>query len=106
MGVQIIQDNAHHWGLGVGFIHQLTHLVGEVLLGPALGDGDVPPAQQRPAGQECTTLFLPRLEGVFLSCLRMPSWDVEGASPSSTTAKGKARPGRRETSKAAAPGRA
>ena len=30
-------------------------------------------------------LLLPRLESVLLSCLRMPSWEIEGADPSSTT---------------------
>ena len=38
--VQIIQDNPHHLGLRtnlIGVIHQPTYLVGEVLLGSALG---------------------------------------------------------------------
>ncbi len=52
MGVQIIQDNPHHLGIRVGLVHQPTHLMGEVLPGPALGDGHVPPTPQRLTGQE------------------------------------------------------
>ena len=59
MGVQIIQDDPHYLDLGVGLVHQPTHLVGEVNHGAALGDGHVPPAPQRLTGQEQVARALP-----------------------------------------------
>ncbi len=40
-------------------IHQPTHLVGEVLPCPALGDGHLPPAPQRLTGQKQVARTLP-----------------------------------------------
>ena len=59
MGVQIIHDNSHYLDLRVSLIHQPTHLVGEVLAGPSLGDGHVPPTPQRFTGQEQVPGSLP-----------------------------------------------
>ena len=39
----------------------------------------------RSPGEYTTELLLPRLETVFFNRLRIPSWDMEGASPNSTT---------------------
>ena len=47
MGVQVVQDDPHHIGLGIGFVHQPLHLLGEVHERAPVGDGDVPPATVR-----------------------------------------------------------
>ena len=36
-------------------------------------------------GENAPLLLLPRLESVFLRRFRIPSWDMEDASPNSTT---------------------
>ena len=59
MGVQIIECDPHHLGLWIGFIHQPTHLMGEVLYGAPLGHRRLPPARQRLTGQEQVARPLP-----------------------------------------------
>ena len=152
--VQVVHDHPHHGGLRVSFVHQPTHLMGEVLHRAPLGHRHVTPARQRLTGQEQVAdalppvlvvlpqrnsgpgrqrwprlgqqlglglvkadhrpsgvirfvvqvqhvlhvghelgahlgdapfLLLPRLESVFLSRWRTPSWDMEDANPNSTT---------------------
>ncbi len=75
MSVQVIQNNSHHRGLRVGLIHQPTHLTGEVLLGPPLGDGHVSPALQRLAGQEQVPGALPSVLVVLSPRLSRLRWE-------------------------------
>ena len=154
MSVQVVHDHPHDLGLRVSFVHQPTHLLGEVPHGAPLSDRHLPPAGQGLTGQEqvagalpavlvvlprwsprlgsqrgpglrqqlggglvkadhrplgvirfgvqvqhvlhvghelgahlgnAPLLLPPRLESVFLSRLRTPSWDMEDANPNSTT---------------------
>jgi len=154
MRVQVVHDDTYHRDLGVGLVHQPSHLFSEVLSRPSLGDGYMPPAPQGLTGQKQVAgalpsvlvilaayssrlhwqsrsrlgqqlgrslvkadhrslwvigfsikvqdilhgghefsaylgnapfLLLPRLERVFFSRLRIPSWDMDDANPSSTT---------------------
>ena len=39
VGVQIVKNHPYHWSVGIGYIHQPLHLVGEVLQGTAFSDG-------------------------------------------------------------------
>ena len=59
MGVQVVQGQANHRDLGVGFINQPEHLVGEVLGGAPLGHCHVAPARQGLAEQERVAGALP-----------------------------------------------
>ncbi len=52
MGVLIVQDDSHHFGPGIGFVHQLSHLPGEILPGAPFSDCHMPPARLRLTGQE------------------------------------------------------
>ena len=52
VGVQVVQDHSDYGYLGVRFIHQPAHLVGEVLHGAPLRNRHVPPAGQGLTGQE------------------------------------------------------
>ncbi len=47
VGVQVVQDDPDHGGVGIGYIHQSPHLVGEVLYGAPFGHGHMAPARQR-----------------------------------------------------------
>jgi len=47
MSVQVIQNQAGHWDIWVGLVHQLVYPVVQVLHGTLLGDGHVD--QARPA---------------------------------------------------------
>ena len=67
MSVQIVQDQPHHLGFRVGFIHQPAHLVGEVLHGAPLGDRHMPPAGQGLTGQKQVAGALPAIL-VVLPC--------------------------------------
>ena len=50
VSVQIVEDHADHWGMGIGHIHHPAHLVGEVLHSTSFRDGQVAPAGQGLAG--------------------------------------------------------
>ena len=52
MSIQIVEDHADHSRVGVGHVHHPAHLMGEVLHGAPLGDGQVAPARQGFTGQE------------------------------------------------------
>ena len=52
MSVKVVHDHPHHRGLRVRFVHQPTHLMGEVLHGTPLGHRHLPPARQWLTGQE------------------------------------------------------
>ena len=49
VGVQVVQHHSHH---RIGFIHQPTHPMGEVLHRAPLGHHHVTPARQRLTGQK------------------------------------------------------
>ena len=57
--VQVVHDHPHHRGLRVSFVHQPTHLMGEVLHGAPLGHRHMTPARQRLTGQEQVADALP-----------------------------------------------
>ena len=73
VGVQIVQDDPDHGGVGIGCVHQPAHLVGEVLHGAAFGDGDVAPAspgfaeQEEVAGAAPAVLVVPVSTGQALA---------------------------------------
>ena len=52
VSVQVVEDHANHWGVGIGHVHQPLHLVGEVVNSAPLGAGHLSPARQGLAGQE------------------------------------------------------
>ena len=57
--VQVVHDHPHHRGLRVSFVHQPTHLMGEVLHRAPLGHRHMTPARQRLTGQEQVADALP-----------------------------------------------
>ena len=46
MGIEIVQNHPDHWHIGVGLVHQPTHLMGEVPGGAPLRYRHMPPASQ------------------------------------------------------------
>ena len=52
VGVQVVQHHSHHRDIGIGFVHQLAHPVGEVLHRAPLGHRHMAPPRQGFAGQE------------------------------------------------------
>ena len=50
--VQVVRDDTDDWRVRVGYVHQASHLAGEVLHGAPLRDGHVGPAGPGIAGQE------------------------------------------------------
>ena len=55
----VVHDHPHHRSLRVSFVHQPTHLMGEVLHGAPLGHRHMTPARQRLTGQEQVADALP-----------------------------------------------
>ena len=52
VGVQVVQHHSHHRDIGIGFVHQPAHPVGEVLHRAPLGHRNMAPPRQGFAGQE------------------------------------------------------
>ena len=50
MGVEVVENHPDHWDIGISFIHQPAHLMGEVPGGAPLGNRHMPPACQGLSG--------------------------------------------------------
>ncbi len=57
--VQVVHDHPNHRCIRISFVHQPTHLTGEVFRGAPLGHRHLPPARQRLTGQEQVADALP-----------------------------------------------